>query len=128
MIDIPKNLGDAIDLLYKTRADRLALNSKVKELQDVEAALSSHILAKLDDAGLDAARGKAATFSRKIETKAVVEDWEAFYRFAVRRKDFSLLYKQASITALKERWDEGKKIPGVAPITVTGYSLTKASK
>ena len=124
----PKSIGEAIDLLYQMRTDRLALQKQVDEAQATETALKQHILTNFAKADLEGAKGQVATASIKRTTQANVVDWEAFHTFIGKKKAWDLLQKRPSITALRERWDHNEEIPGVESFETIDISLTKASR
>ena len=40
-------------------------------------------------------------------------------------KDFSLLQRRLAAPAIKERWEAGKKVPGVEPFAILKVSVVK---
>lgn len=125
---LPTSLGATIDLLYALRAERLALGKTLKEMQEKETAIELHLMNNFAKGDLEGARGKVATASLKYTTVADVTDWDAYYAYVAKNKAWELLQKRVGITALRERWDAKKQVPGVEPKTITDISLTKASR
>jgi hypothetical protein len=62
-----------------------------------------------------------------VQTKVVpqVQDWPTLHKYILRTKDFSLLQRRLSESAIKERWDDSKKVPGVEPFNAVKVSVTK---
>lgn len=121
----PKTIGACIDLLYRNRAERLALNTKLEELKKSEGALETHIINSFSKTDITGARGKIATAGVKTTTTVDTEDWDAYLAYVVKKKAWDLLRKQPAVRAVQERWDQGQEIPGVKPFTKIGLSLTK---
>jgi hypothetical protein len=121
----PKTLGAAIDLYYTLRAQRLDREKEVAAMQATESALGEHIMANFAAADVDGAKGKIATASISRSTQAEIEDWTKYLTWCA-KKDPAGVQKRVGITALREHWDNGEKIPGVKPITVEKLSVTKA--
>src|SRR5574343_379120 len=123
---MPKTIGATIDLLYELREQRQALTKQIEALKEKEASLEDHLMTNFDRSGLDGAKGKLATASLKRSTVADVTDWDKLWAYIGKNKAYELVQKRASITALRERWDAGKEVPGVAPKEITTLSLVKA--
>jgi len=124
-VKFPKTIGDAVDMLIDMRDKRLAAQKLVDAQSEQEKALQAHIIQKLEEQGMEGAKGKNATVSITKSTQANVLDWTEFYKYISKKKDWGLLQQRTAITALRERWDHKEVIPGVEPITVRGLSLTR---
>lgn len=124
----PKSIGATIDLLYTLRSQRLEEEKRIESMKSQEAALKAHIMTNFAQSDIDGAKGKLATASIKRSTQAEVMDWDLFWAYIGKTKDWELLQKRVGITALRERWDHGKNIPGVEPRVIEDLSLTKVSQ
>lgn len=122
---LPKTLGACADALYTIRQDRLLVQKQVDELKERETALRDHLIATLPKSDATGTAGKVAR--AQVQTKRVphVEDWEALYKHVKRTGDFELLQRRLANDAVAERWDAGKKVPGVEPFTTVTVSVTK---
>lgn len=120
----PKSLGACADLLYTLREERLAADRAAAALEEREKALVEHIIDKMpaDSGGAVGLHHKAIV---KRDVKPIVEDWDAFYAFVAKTKAFELLQRRLGEVAIKERWDDGTKVPGVGRMQVKKISLTK---
>lgn len=120
----PKSMGACADLLYKLRSERLALDKEASAAKEVEQALIEHIINTMpkDDAG-----GVGKTHMVRVVTKQKpqIKDWEVFYAYVSKNKAFELLQRRISDTAIQERLDDGKKVPGVEMFNAVTVSLTK---
>lgn len=122
---IPKTIGACADALYSTRQTRLVEQKDIAEYKDYETALKNHIIAELPKSDQTGVAGKLARVTVKSSVIPVVEDWEAFYKHVKKTGHFDLLQKRVSAEAVQERWDSGKKVPGVGTFTVVDVSVNK---
>lgn len=121
----PKQIGLCIDMLYEMRAERLAAQKQVDSMKKDEAALEEHILKVFGKSELNGAKGSVATAAIKTIRTANLTDWDAFVAWVAKTKSWDCLRKQPAVTAVKERWDDGKEVPGVEPFDKIDLSLTK---
>ncbi len=124
-LKMPTTLGATIDLLWSLREERKSAEVIVNEIKEKEAAVEAHLMNNFDKSGLDGAKGKYGLATLKRSTVADVTDWPAFYAYIQKNKAWELLQKRPAITAIRERWDANKVIPGLEPKEVTQLSLTK---
>lgn len=124
---VPKSYGSVADLLYTTRADRLALSKAVAALEDYEKALKNHLIENLSKDDSSGAAGKVARAQIVVEPQPVVEDWDEFYKHIKRKGEFDLLNRAVNRTAVRERWNNGKAIPGVGTFDAVKVSVTKVN-
>lgn len=122
---IPAKLAAAADLLYTTRQERLALNKHVEAMKVHERALKEHLIDSLPKSDASGVAGKVARAQVKIEDEPIVEDWETFYKGIKKTGAFELLNKAPNRRAIKERWNNGKEVPGVGHFDNVKISLTK---
>ncbi len=122
---IPKNLGAVADLLYKTRAARLAKDKEVEELKEQEAALKEYIIANLPKSEASGIAGKLARVSVVNKAEYRVSDWAALYKYIKKNDAFALLQRRLSNEAVDEVIEEKKKLPGVESIDIPRVSLNK---
>ena len=122
----PKTLGACVDLLYRLREERQAIQREAEKVEEKEKALREHVLNSFDKSAIEGARGKAATASISRQTVATVKDWDAFYAHILKSKSFDLLQKRVSDSAFRERLEAQETVPGVEPFIVVKLSVTKA--
>lgn len=125
---MPTTLGATIDALWKIIEERKALSAADKALSEKEQILRDHLQNNFDKSGLGGAKGKLAAVSLKTQTVADVQDWDKFYAYIAKNKAWECLQKRPGITALRERWDAGKEVPGVSSKEITVLSVTAVSK
>lgn len=122
---MPKTLALCADELYKTRETRLAAAKVVEELEKKESALKEHLINNLPKSDASGVAGKLARVT--IVTKIIpqVKDWDKLYKFIKKTGSFDLMQRRLTDTAIQERWDNGKEVPGVEPFNVVKVSLNK---
>ena len=121
----PKTLGACADKLYKLRQKRLEQQKKVQEIEKEEKALKAHIIETLPKSKASGISGKVARVSVITKKIPQVKDWETFYRHVKRTGNFELLQRRVSDAAVKERWEDGKKVPGVDHFNAVTISINK---
>jgi hypothetical protein len=122
------DLGGAIDKLYALRTERLEIEKSVKALKSEELAMRGNILQMLESAGLDGAKGKAATAAVIYEVVPQVVDWGAFNEYVKENAAFDLYQRRVSVLAMRERWSCDVAVPGVEKFDSVDLSLTRRSK
>lgn len=122
---IPKTLGACADLLYTTRKDRLELQKQVDDLKKQEGELKEHIIQNLPKSSATGVSGKVANAKVTKTDKPTVEDWDKIYKYIKKNNAFELMQRRLNTKSVEERWEDGKKIPGVGKMTVVDVSSTK---
>jgi hypothetical protein len=115
-----------VDRLYNARQDRLAKQKEVDELRKVETELHDAFIQALSDAGASEVSGKDGHGKLVLKMKAKVVNWDLFYKFIAKDKAWEFLQRRVNDAVVKERWDAGKKVPGVEQEVFTDLSLGKA--
>ena len=121
----PKKMGECADLLYNLRVKRLAGQKLVDEVEAEEKALKEFIIETLPKSEASGISGAIANV--KVVNKMVpqVKDWDSLYAYILKTKSFDLLNRALNKTAVEERYEAGKKVPGVEDFQVTTVSVTK---
>jgi hypothetical protein len=122
---IPKRVGDVADLLYKTRAERLAKKKEMEDLQAQETALKNYLIDTLPKSEASGVAGKAARVQILVKQRVGVSDWDKFYAYIKKSGSFDLLQRRPSEAAIKERWEGQKVVPGVEAEPYVDVSITK---
>ena len=124
---IPKRIGLAVDLYYRTRATRLALKKVLEELQEQETRLSAHFIETAPSSQSTGFAGKLARVS--VENKPVLRvlDWEKLYSYVKRHNAFEMLQRRLSDKAVRERLEAAGKrgLPGIGEDTVPVVRMNK---
>lgn len=121
----PKALGACADKLFQLRELRLAKQKEAELIEAEEKALKEHLINTLPKSEANGVAGKVARVS--IVTKPVpqVKDWDKFYAHVKKTGQFELMQRRLSDTAIKERWEAGKAVPGVESFNVVTVSINK---
>ena len=117
-------LGEAADRLYSTRQARYAKQKEVDILQEEETRLKDFIINTMPktDTG---AQGRIARVTIRTEVVPQVVDWERFYKYVSRTRAWEMLQRRVASTAIKERWEAGRKVPGVEQFQKVDVGLNK---
>jgi hypothetical protein len=121
---LPKTMGACADALFTIRNNRLAAQKQVDAMQAEENELKEYIINTLPVSDTGAA-GKLARVTVSTKTIPQVKDWEAFWKGFDKKKDIDLLQRRLNDEAVKERWDNGKKVPGVETFQTKKVSINK---
>jgi hypothetical protein len=123
-IKLPKTMGACADLLYETREKRLAAQKIVDDLAKQEAAVREHIINNLPktDTGASGKRARVSVVTKQVPQ---VKDWDKFYAHVKKTGQFELMQRRLADTAIRERWDNGKQVPGVEAFGVVSVSMNK---
>lgn len=121
----PTRLGSCIDLLYQLKGQREAL-SKLDDLyKEAFTLLHDHLLNTVKKADLEGAKGLLAQVSIARKEIPTIEDFDKLAAYILKTKQLSLLHRSLSTTAVRERWEDKKTVPGVGKFTKVSLSLTK---
>lgn len=123
-LKLPKSMGACADLLFKTRETRLALQKQVEALAADEATVREHIINTLPKDSTGAA-GHLCRVSVVTKQIPQVKSWEDFYAYIKKTSQFDLMQRRISDAAIKERWDNGKTVPGVESFGAVSLSINK---
>ena len=108
------------------RAERLALDKQVAELKKQEEALKDKVMANLRKSANKSVSNGDRLFQWVEKEEPTIEDWPALYKHIQKTGEFELLQRRLNTGSVKERWEIGKKVPGVTAIPVESLSDTKA--
>lgn len=119
---IPKKLGSVVDLLGKTEQNINDITATIKKspeskaverLKFQKAELELHLMDTFGEEELSAATGKLAKLELAKTKTFKVEDWPALRKYINRSKAYDIYQSRVNSTAIKERIDNGKVVPGV---------------
>jgi hypothetical protein len=122
------DIGTTIDALYAMRERRLGIERQVKEMKEAELTLRGKIFEMLANMGLTKASGAVATAGIKVSNVPLVEDWDKLWQYIIFTGSTDLVQKRISVTAWRERFEDGQEVPGVSKVEDVDISLTKASR
>lgn len=123
-----KDLALLADAWFVVMQERLAADKAAAALKSRETLCQTILIDQLRTQQLSAIGGMRVRVSMDSEPEYQphVTDWEAFYKFILKTKDFSLLERRPGKMACRERWllDGDEAIPGVGKFPV--YKLRKS--
>jgi len=122
---IPKTLAACADRLYKTRESRLALARQVAVLEEREREITEFLLTELPRGGATGVAGKVGRVTIRSEDIPIVTDKGAFHEYLKKTGEFDLLQQRLASKAVKERWSDGKQVPGLGLLVKSKLSITK---
>lgn len=118
-------LAETIDTLYQKRLERFQLQRQCEEMKTEEDQGISAIGEALRELGLDELGGTAGKIVLKPVAVPTIASFEQLCEHISRTGEFDLLQKRLAVSAVNERWQEGKGVPGVKR---TDYTETKLLK
>lgn len=125
MARLPKTLAQAADELYTTREERLKRQKEVDALAAREKELRDYLIANLPKSEASGVAGKVARATIKTKQVPTVKDWAKVHAYVKKTGAFELLQRRLSETAVQERWEAGKEVPGVEHFSAVVVSLEK---
>ncbi|HGP4433016.1 TPA: phage integrase N-terminal domain-containing protein [Pseudomonas aeruginosa] len=119
----------AIKEFHKLSKQITDLNAKVKELTSLKASLEEELIEHLNMEQLGTVTLKNG-MGVKLQDSVVpqAEDWDAFYKWMSRTKNFQMLERRLTVTAYREFREKGKEVPGLRDFTKTKVGLINPPK
>lgn len=121
----PRALGVLIDQFKKVEEERRKADKVAEALKADEIAIKTSIFAALRKNETTVAGGESYKAEMTTEDVPTVKDWAKFYDYIKENNAFEMLERRPGKAAIKERWDDGKDIPGVEKFPVDKLSVTK---
>lgn len=119
----PISIGPTVDKLHQLRERKRKLEAEVAEIEAEFKDLEERLLLKLEAEGSDKGAGKLATVSISRNVVGNVTDWEALNKFIKKTGYFHLYQRRLSDAAVRELFEQGKKVPGCEPFTKLRLNL-----
>lgn len=119
------NLGQLLEKRAAVGAEIKKMNAELKELKEEQMDLDSAIMQRADGANLSRVSNDFYTASVTEEEFPQVLDWDQFYEYILKNRDFSLLQRRPSSTAYREAVKLEGNIPGVETRTIRKISFRK---
>lgn len=110
-------IGPTIDKMNDLRETKRKLENEVKKIEDQYKELETALFAKLDAEGTTKGAGKNASASISESIVGNVTDWDKFNAYVIKTKFTHLYQRRLSDPAVRELFEQGKKIPGCVPFT-----------
>lgn len=122
---LPKTLGACADLLFTTRQKRLELQKLVDACSEQEKSLKEHIINTLPKSEATGIAGTLCRVTVVVKTVPSVKNWDDLYAYIKRTSSFELLQRRVVESAVVERWENNKEIPGVERFNAAVVSISK---
>lgn len=122
---MPKSIAACGDLLYTTRQERIELEHRAQALKSKENKIQDHLIRAIPKDDATGVRGKIAQVVISSTDEPTAENWDKINRYISKYNQFDLLQRRLNNAAIKARWENGKKIPGVGVFKVVKVSCTK---
>jgi len=79
--------------------------------------LKQNMIELMQDVGTNSYSAKLGTMSLTEQEIPIVEDWDALYKQMLKEKSFDMLQRRVSVTAWRDRLEEGDTVAGVSSMT-----------
>lgn len=120
---VPVQIGPTIDKLDDLREAKRKLMTQVDELDNQYRELEEALMDKFEAEGSDKGSGKHASASITRSVVGNVTDWDALNAYVKKTGYFHLYQKRLSDPAVRELFEQGKKVPGCEPFTKRRLNL-----
>lgn len=121
----PKTLGGKIDALYSLNLRISDAESSLSALKSAREGFAKEIIELLDKEESTGNKGRLANaVISELDTYSIY-DSDKFYAYVHRNKAYDLLQKRVSSTSVRERSQDGKKVPGIKVFTRRSLKVTK---
>ena len=124
----PKTVSGIIDTLEKMRAAKSFYAAIATEFADAERLFEEHVINTFEKSKLEGAKSKTHQLSISRVDVPSPKDWKKIWAHIKKTGETDLVQKRLSSTAVRARWKDNKKVPGVEKFTKIGLSLTKVTK
>ena len=125
MATINARMKKSARMYTKYREKRLALQKKVNDLERSEKGYKATLMALFVKAKSEGIKVDGHLYAPKERDEPIISKPELLYRHIKKTGNFDLLRRQVNPAAVKERWADGKKVPGVQKFPVVSLSVTK---
>jgi len=122
---LPKTAGTCVDKLYQLREEKKQAQKAVTAIDDDFKTLLEHTKKLLKKAKAEGTVGKVARMQINKSEVPILKDMDRLKAFAKRTKSPDLISESMSTAAIKQRWDDGKEVPGVEHMVIEKVSITK---
>lgn len=130
------NEAQALKMMEKyeaLRTKRLAIEKEAESIKAEESMLRSAVQAfcmgRLDKHGvLFQPKGAKVKAEIKMVAEADVFDWPELQKHILATGEFDLLQKRATVTAVRQRWEVGKQVPGIRQVQTPVVTISKVKE
>lgn len=120
-----KTAGQRADFLYMADKYRLECRKEVEAQKKFISNLEKWFIQQLPESDATGISGEVACVKVQKKSRPNVKEWDKFYEHIHKNKAFELLNRAVNVKSVKERWEEGKEVPGVEKFEYKDVSVTK---
>lgn len=121
-------LSTLVDSYVASRNERLSFAKVLADYERAEKERKQELIKYLIEHKLTAAGGSLGIVKLQTKVKPQTEDWEEVYRYIKQNDAFDLLQRRLTETAVKLRWEDGIKIPGIGSFEVSDLTISGVPK
>jgi hypothetical protein len=118
-------IAQMVDKLFLDRQTRLVAQKEVDKLKEAEDSLLKDIMKEMHSVGIPECVGAVAQFKIELDEVPEVEDWTMFQEHIRRTGQLDLLQKRPMVSAIRQRWESGDDVPGIARVETEVPKLSK---
>lgn len=126
-------LGKVADMLYERSlrmkevkaAIEKQFGKELEKLQAEEKALEEYLINSVPKSLATGVAGQLCRVTVKTKEVPTVKDWDVLYKHIKKTGDFDLLGRSVSKTAVQQRWDANKAVPGIDKFNAVSLSVNK---
>ncbi len=119
-------LQERIDEVFDLRQERLSIQKKVDMMKAKEDGLVAALASEMEELELQEVHGDHGKLKLGMIESAEVTSYPDLYAYIKETGSFDLLQRRVSLTGVRERWQEGNEVPGVARVLETKATLGKS--
>jgi methionyl-tRNA synthetase len=121
----PLEMSAKVDEYFQAREVRLAADKEAAKLKETETKLKDELIRALSESQLTSLGGKLARVTIQQKIKPITTSWAEVYEYIQQNQAWDLIQKRLTETAVKARWEDGIKIPGIGEFPVLDLSIAK---
>lgn len=122
---LPKTLALCADRLYQLKALKSEAQKVVDGYESEYQALKAHLIASLPKSDASGVAGKTCRVGVVVKLIPTIADWDKFTAYVAKNKAWDLIHRRVSTAACAARWDDGKKVDGIAQESILDLSVHK---
>jgi len=122
-----EELARIADDYWSTYQERLAADKIAAALKEKEVKLSEMLIHQMRHQSMTSVGGLKVRLSIPVTPDYVptIQSYPEFAAYVLQTQDLSLLERRVSKSAVKERWENGREVPGIDKFPVWRLSKSK---
>ena len=119
-------LQELVNAYITARETRLEQNRTLEILEKAEAHAKNEVITQMQHEGSTVFGASKGTVTLQKKIKPTATDWSKVWEYIFETKAQDLVQKRLGEAAIKARWEDGVKIPGVEEFIVFDLTVGKA--